>query len=238
MLKWPWRFEIRPSLLTLHFKVKTSMTNNPYERLDDLREIRRLMERSSRFISLSGLSGIGTGCFALLGAFLAYSYLGTAPWVIRPAYYDLALEGSRWGMNYITFFLLDGALVLLGALGSGIFFTTRRARRRGLPVWDQLTRRMLVNLLLPLLAGGLFMLGLFFNGALELIVPSTLVFYGLALVNASKYTLYEIRLLGLTEVALGTLAVFLPNYGLLIWAVGFGLLHILYGAMMYFKYER
>jgi hypothetical protein len=213
------------------------MTKTHREQLEALAEIRSIMERSSRFISLSGLSGVAAGLWALLGAAAAFAYLGIQPFA-EPRYYYLVEGSGRWGLSPTAFFLLDGALVLLLALGSGIYFTTRKARRRGLPIWDALTRRLLWNLAIPLAAGGLFCLAMLRMGSIGLVAPATLVFYGLALINASKYTLPDIRYLGLTEVGLGVVAAFLPGHGLEVWAVGFGLLHILYGGAMYFKYER
>jgi hypothetical protein len=64
------------------------------------------------------------------------------------------------------------------------------------------------------------------------------VFYGLALVNASKYTLTDIRYLGITEIILGILNIFFLRRGLYFWALGFGVLHIIYGLVMWWKYER
>lgn len=195
-----------------------------------------MMERSSRFISLSGLSGVGAGVSALLGAAVAYAYLETAPGrgftgevLLREGY-------GNWGIGYTWFFPLLAGIILLLALASAIFFTTRKARREGVPVWDALTRRLLVALFLPLVAGGIFCLALLYHGLIGLVAPATLVFYGLALLNASKYTLSDIRYLGLSEVALGLIGSFVIGYGLDFWALGFGVLHMVYGLAMYRKY--
>ena len=134
--------------------------------------------------------------------------------------------------------MLDGAFVLAGALSCGVYFTRRRARRKGQIGWDALTRRLLISLAIPLLAGGIFCLALLYHHLGALIAPTTLIFYGLALVNCSKYTLQEVYYLGLCEIALGLGGLFVPGHGLLLWAIGFGLLHILYGVGMYRKYER
>ena len=214
------------------------MTQNYNSHLETLNEIRSLMERSSRFISLSGLSGVAAGLWALMGTAAAYLYLGISPLDSNRLYYHQAMQVEKWGLDYLSFFLLDAGLVLILALSSGIFFTTRKARQKGQRIWGPLTQRLLLNLALPLLAGGIFCLGLAYHGLPELIAPATLVFYGLALVNASKYTLYDIRFLGIVEVAMGLIALFLPGYGLAFWCIGFGLLHILYGTILYFKYER
>jgi hypothetical protein len=208
------------------------------EQLSHLKEIRSIMERSARFISLSGLSGVGAGLSALLGATVAYLYLGVSPFQGISGE-DLAQIGfSNWGIGYELFFLGLAALVLMLAFVSAIFFTTRRARREGLPVWDALTRRLLLHLFVPLVAGGIFCFALYFHGLIGLLAPATLVFYGLALLNASKYTLTDVWYLGLSEIGLGLLGMFFFGYGLDLWAIGFGVLHIVYGLVMYRKYER
>ncbi|MBI1225297.1 MAG: hypothetical protein GC192_08680 [Bacteroidetes bacterium] len=196
-----------------------------------------MMERSSRFISLSGLSGVAAGSFALLGAAMVYIYLGLQPFSNYKIFYAEALRNGKWGIDYVTFFLLDAALVFVLAVASGIYFTTRKAKRKGQKVWDQSALRMLSNLAIPLIVGGIFCLVLYRERQILLIAPATLVFYGLALVNGSKFTLNDIRYLGLCEIGLGIIGLFFPGYGLELWAIGFGLLHIAYGLVMYRKYE-
>jgi len=208
------------------------------EQLAQLQEIRKLMERSSRFISLSGLSGVAAGISALLGATVAYLYLGIRPFQSFAGEL-LVQEGfSNWGLGYLSFFGLLAFLVLLLALSSAIFFTTRKAKAQGQGIWDALTKRLLINLFIPLASGGIFCLALWSYGLVGLIAPSTLIFYGLSLINASKYTLADIRYLGISEIILGLLGLFILGYGLDLWAIGFGVLHIIYGALMYRKYER
>lgn len=214
------------------------MVQRQQDHLAALSEIRSMMERSSRFISLSGLSGVAAGLCALIGATLVYVYLGTTPFAGERVYYVEALNANKWGMNYQTFFILDAGLVLIAALASGIFFTSRKAKQKGQQVWDALTLRLLTNLAIPLITGGVFCLALMYHGLFGFVAPTTLVFYGLALINGSKYTLNDIRYLGILEVALGLLALFKLGYGLEFWVVGFGVLHIVYGAYMYFKYEK
>ncbi len=210
---------------------------NPNQHLEALSEIRSLMERSSRFISLSGLSGVIAGIAALIGAAFAYAYLGIGPFEQTRPYYVAAPEAEKWGMDFITFFLLDASSVVLAAVGFGVLLTTRKAKRKGQKIWDALTRRLLLNLLIPLIVGGVFCLALFKHDFIALIAPATLIFYGLALVNASKYTIHNVIYLGLAEIILGIIASFYLGYGLEFWTIGFGFLHIIYGAWMYFKYE-
>lgn len=205
--------------------------NNKTDYLKDITEIKAIMQRSSRFISLSGLSGVLAGTYALVGAYLAYSLLYQESDIFS---YKVATTDYP-----TTFQLFSIALgVLLLSIISGIWFTTRKARKANLPVWDQQAKRLLINLFIPLAAGGILCLILINKGYIGIIAPLTLIFYGLALVNASKFTLSEIRSLGLLEIILGLIASHYIGYGLLFWAVGFGVLHIIYGGWMYIKYEK
>lgn len=210
------------------------------QHLETLSEIRNMMERSSRFISLSGLSGIAAGIAALIGAAMVYIYLDITPFDSERLYYVKAFTSGKWGIDYITFFFLDAALVLLTAIAAGIFFTTRKAKKAGQKIWDKTSKRLLINMAIPLVTGGIFCLALLKHGmfGFGLLAPTTLIFYGLACVNASKYTLDDIRYLGIMEIILGLIAINYIGYGLEFWALGFGVLHIIYGVKMYFKYER
>jgi hypothetical protein len=214
------------------------MVKEKKDHLEALQVIRNMMERSTRFISLSGLSGIAAGICALLGAVAAFIYLGLTPFDQHFYYYDYIQSQERWGLAYTEFFLLDAGIVLVLAVGLAIFFTSRKARNKGQRIWGPLTFRLLVNLGVPLVAGGIFIIALYRYGDIGFIAPATLIFYGLALINASKYTLNEIRYLGVTEIALGSIALFYPGFGLEFWTIGFGVLHIIYGALMYYRHER
>ena len=192
--------------------------------LKDISEIRSIMERSSRFISLSGLSGVMAGVYALIGAYVAHLILQ-----------NYSAQSQERVVQYLT---LDALVVLALAVGTGFFLTTRRARAQGAAIWDASAQRLLINLLIPLAVGGVFSLILVFRGFVGIIAPSMLIFYGLALVNASKYTLSDIRYLGFAEIILGLIAAVITGYSLLFWAIGFGVLHIIYGTLMYYTHER
>jgi hypothetical protein len=207
------------------------------EPLETLAEIRALMERSSRFISLSGLSGVFAGIFALLGvAALALRF--ELPYTLE-GYQSRAINVyGNPNPDFYRFILVDALIILVASLAIVILLTTRRARRNNLPIWDKSARRVLWNMFIPLSAGGLFCLVLLMHGFVALVAPATLLFYGLALLNTSKYSLPDIRYLALSEISLGLVGSFFIGYGLFFWAIGFGLFHILYGARMYQKYER
>lgn len=202
------------------------------KQLQDIQQIRSMMEDSTRFVSLSGLSGIGAGVVALLGAAFTYNYLSSQ-------------EIYRWGQavymaDKSQLFELIGiaVVILLAAIAVSSFFTIRRTKKEGKEIWSRPTQRMLLNLVVPLVAGAIFCVELAWYGHPGHVAPATLIFYGLALMNAGKYTLREVRYLGISEIVVGLLAGMMPGYGIIFWAIGFGLLHIFYGAIMYYKYER
>jgi hypothetical protein len=194
------------------------------------------MERSSRFLSLSGISGISAGLIALIGVIAASIYQGYS--IFEKARVSKLLEPSGGiNMESLIFFFVDAVIVIVLALSISIFFTIRKAKKRELPVWDSSAKRLVWNLMIPLTTGGIFCLVLVYYGIVFLIAPAMLIFYGLSLVNAGKYTHREISLLGILEILLGLVALLFIGYGLLFWAIGFGLFHIIYGTYMYFKYE-
>lgn len=197
------------------------------QHLQDLTEIRSMMERSTRFISLSGLSGVFAGTFALTGAYFAYERI-----------LQESTDALQNDSSLLRFIATDGAIVLILSLSFSVYFTLRKAKKKSLKVWDNTSRRLLFNMAIPLVTGGLFSL-ILLKHAPHLIDSATLIFYGLALVNASKYTYDEVRYLGYIEIILGLICGLLDEWrlGLLFWAVGFGVLHIIYGILMYRKYE-
>ncbi len=207
------------------------------DHLKELSEIRNLMERSSRFISLSGLSGIAVGAVALLGSCVACWYLG-----FMPNEYSLIMHlyttPNSVLMENLTFLATDAMFILVSAILLGIYFTNRNAKKKSINIWDRTTRRLLLNLAIPLAVGAVFCLILLQHGVLYLIAPATLIFYGLALVNASKYTLDDLKYLGYMEIGLGLLSAWFYGHGMIAWMIGFGVLHIVYGTVMYYKYER
>jgi hypothetical protein len=220
----------------LYFKVLfMSNQNQPTDTLQDVRDIRKLMERSSRFISLSGLSGIAAGLWALGGAWIAR-------YVIFNNYYET--YNNRGFFDTSDFSLLKARLVGLAAgvfiiaFLSAFYFTWRKSHEQKRSLWDHTSRRLFWNMVIPLAAGGLFILAMLQQNEWRFVAPACLIFYGLALVNASKYTLTDIRYLGYCEIVVGLINTQWIGYGLYFWALGFGVLHIVYGAVMWWKYER
>jgi len=190
------------------------------------------MDRTTRFISLSGLSGIFAGLSALAGATVVKWYF-----VQHNLNYPKTL-GSDLTNDNLLFILATAIATLALAICTAILFTARNAYNKNLRSWDNQSKRLLVNLAIPLATGGAFCAILIYHNLLYLVAPTTLVFYGLALLNGSKYTFGEIRYLGILEIAIGLVASVFVGYGLMLWTLGFGVLHVVYGALLYFKYER
>jgi len=195
--------------------------------LKNINEIKNLMNKSSRFISLSGLSGILAGIYALIGATIAY-------WLVsNHSYGTLLLNG--WVFKTCLLIL---ALVALFSIATAILLTTRKAKKNNEKVWDGTSKRLILNFLIPLVTGGLYILIILAQQKYGQAGALMLIFYGLALVNASKYSIGDIRYLGFIEIILGLIGAILPGYGFILWVLGFGVLHIIYGTIMYFKYDK
>jgi len=196
------------------------------KQLDDLKAIREMMEKSTRFLSLSGLSGIMAGITAIAGAAFAWFYILSNP--------------SATGLDrtqQLTVLLVDAVLVLGISIGFGIYFSATKARKSKQKLFNKVTQKTLYNLSIPLIAGGIFSFICLVRGDVEIIAATTLIFYGLALVNASKYTFDEIHYLGITEIILGIGAAVFLHTGIIFWTVGFGICHIIYGVILYKKYD-
>jgi general stress protein CsbA len=194
--------------------------------LKDIQEIKKMMDKSSQFLSLSGLAGVMAGVYALIGAY-AINDIATRN------YGRLTLESTPFKLIVV----IAGA-VLAFSVGTALLLTLQKAKKHGDTVWNSTTKRMAANFLIPLVTGGLFALLLIRSHHYGLIAPITLIFYGLSCVSASRYTHRDVRYLGLTIIAIGLAATWYMGYGLLFWAIGFGICHILYGTIMYFKYDR
>ena len=195
--------------------------------LKDIQDIKKMMDRSSQFLSLSGFAGIMAGVYALIGAYAA-----------KQVYND------NYG-QYITFesysfklMVMIAAIVLVLSVTTAALLTFKKARKDGETMWNPTSKRLLINFLIPLCTGGIFAVLLIKNGYYGLIAPITLIFYGLSLINASKYTVRDVRYLGITIIVIGLFSTAYMGYGLEFWALGFGVCHIIYGTLMYFKYDR
>lgn len=199
----------------------------------DISEIRSMMERSTKFLSLSGWAGIMAGLYALAGAYIAYRFFYFNPHEII---YTSLVEKEYAGQVINLFFLALAILAL--SVVTAIYFSGRRAQKRNERLWNPTSKRLLLNMLVPLGTGGIFVLILLNNGLIALVAPATLIFYGLSLFVAGRFTYNTIKILGIVQIVLGLASSLLIGYGLLFWALGFGVAHIVYGIYMQIKYER
>ena len=198
--------------------------------LKDIAHIRNIMDTNTRFLSLSGLSGIIAGAYAIIGSLIAKRIITS----------EAVIEYGVVKISYDTLYKLVGIAlgVLFLSVLTGFILTRVKANKNGEKIWTKASKKMLFNFSVPLLTGGIFCISLINQSNFGIIAPATLIFYGIALFNASKYTLTEVKYLGLSEIILGLIAMNFIGYGLYFWALGFGALHIVYGAIMYFKNER
>ena len=191
--------------------------------IDDLKHIRSMMERSSKFLSLSGFSGVSAGLAALMGAFFAYLVMNGQLTILGVLLYDLSIIA---------------AIVLFLAACGALFFSLQKAKKSGAKFWMPVTKQILKDFFIPMCVGGIFCVLLIYQNCSHMVPATMLIFYGLALIYAGARTYHDIKILGVCEIVLGLLAGFFINNGLLFWTVGFGLLHITYGIVMYFKYDK
>jgi hypothetical protein len=233
-------FEIK--FILIYFDKQSTFQVEEKEIHDELTTIRNLMERSSKFISLSGLSGILAGVYALLGAAFSYHIIYSGmpapfnPYILSSSHDDTASYG--YISNFPFEILWIASIVLIASIVTGILLSKRKAQRSGQSIWGVTSRALLFHMTVPLLTGGVIIALFLHLGVIIFVVPTMLIFYGLSLVSASNFTFTDVKYLGLLEIALGLIAACLPRYGLLLWALGFGVLHIIYGSMMYLKYDR
>lgn len=211
------------------------MQNNAHDSLEAIQEMRDIMNRSSKFLSLSGMSGIWAGATALAGAAIAHR------WLQKPefSYIGKPTDGTPEFFDSFTIRLMSlGIMVFLVAFAGALFFTVKKAKKKGQNLWTSASKQLLTHLFYPLFAGGVFCVSFIYNGCGMFVAPACLVFYGLSLVSGSRHTISDIKYLGILEVMLGLCALFLPGFGLIFWSIGFGALHIIYGAMMWNKYDK
>lgn len=217
----------------INFVIKSTFMKQQQDYIRDISEIRSMMERSTKFLSLSGWAGIMAGIYALIGAYIAYGVLYFNPDEIV---YESFSRGI-YSEDIFELLFLAGTVLLL-AIGTAVYFSNRKARRRNETLWNATSRRLLLNMGVPLVVGGVFILILLSKGLIGLVAPATLLFYGLSLYVASRYTYEDVKVLGLVQITLGLISSYYIGYGLLFWAIGFGVCHIIYGIYVHFKYER
>ncbi len=210
------------------------MQQEDIKHIEALNDIRSMMRKSSRFLSLSGLSGIFAGVYALVGYYLAVWRINSDVLSMRQIVYG---RNADWFDGY-GFFILDAAAVLGLSLITAYYFSSRKAKKNNTKLFDHTAWQLMWQMAVPLTAGGILSFVFLLHGSLAFIAPMMLCFYGTAIFAASRMTYDDVKYLGLGQIALGLISAFDLGNGLLYWALGFGVLHIIYGALMWWKYDR
>jgi hypothetical protein len=181
--------------------------------MDNLRYIRETMERSQSFTAVSGLGGVLMGLIALGATFLALRAETTGAWV------------AVW----------MGAAAL--SLSTALAAMTLKARAVGGSLLVGAGKKFAWNLTPPLLVGGVLTLAMTQAGAAELLPGVWLLLYGTGVVTGGAFSVRVVPLMGLTFMLVGAAALFAPAaWGNLFMAGGFGLLHIVFGAVIWRKH--
>jgi hypothetical protein len=198
----------------------------------DLKKIRDIMEKTAPFLSLSGLSGIAAGLAGTAAGVIIMLKIQSA-WISSDLLNDLLSDHQ---MKRFFAVLLLTALVL--ALLGSFIITAVNTLRKNQPLWVISSIRFAENLFIPLLAGSILLAAFYIHKDYQYFIPVMLLFFGLSLYTASQSSREEIRILGILDICLGIISLFYIPAGLICWTAGFGLLNIVYGIIMYVKYER
>lgn len=135
---------------------------------------------------------------------------------------------ERWVATW-----MGAAVVAFGLALGGIVLKSRHLE---LPLLRGPGRKFLLGTLPAIVAGGLLTFPIFQAGAVELLPGTWLVLYGTAVLGGGVFSVRIVPLLGVAFLAVGTLALVAPELGGEAMAVGFGGLHLVFGAVVWRKY--
>ena len=206
----------------------------------DISLIKNLMEKSSKFSNLSGYAIATTGLLALLGAVFVYFDLGISISEKYISYAELINQTGNANSIYtkIKLLVIIASLILLTSLLILYVTAKLKSERHDINLFNSSFSRALKSLFIPVLSGGIFCGFLILHKMYGLVAPATLIFYGLGLISASKFSYNELELLGYLELFLGTIASYYMGSGLLFWMIGFGIGHIVLGVFIHYKYDK
>ncbi|HVA00566.1 MAG TPA: hypothetical protein VMV34_02825 [Terriglobia bacterium] len=181
--------------------------------LDNLRFIRETMEGASSFTAVPGWGGMLMGVTALVAAFIA----------------SLQPNASLW----LGVWVVEAAVsCLIGAVAM-----MQKARKADTPLLSQPGRRFALSLAPPLAAGALLTLVLFRAGSVAVLPGLWLLLYGAGVVTGGAFSVRVVPAMGVAFMVLGAAALFSPAaWGGLFMAAGFGGLHLIFGAIIAWRY--
>lgn len=181
--------------------------------MDNLEFIRETMERSTAFTAVPGYGGIFMGVTAIAAAYIAFT------------------QPTIW--QWMTVWLVEGALGFL----IGLFAMWQKSKMAGTSLASTPAKKMILSFLPPMVCGVIITLGLWRLEHFEVLVPVWLLLYGAAVVTGGSYSVRAVPVMGWCFIALGGIAFLLPTRAAdLMMALGFGLLHIIFGIVIARRY--
>jgi len=204
--------------------------------------MKKSLEQSSRFISLSGLSGVFVGFCGLLGTYIMHYLIRGDDTKSDKEMLNIISSFDYYNLSVHVFvgehLIFLAIYTVIFAILFAFYLTLRRSKRENHPIWDIHIQKQLSTLSIPLIVGLIFVIKLVASANYPLIVPSLLLFYGIALVNIRGLTNGDIGYLGYAFIVLGIVNLWLEGWGILFFGFGFGVLHIIYGTVTFIIYER
>ncbi len=195
-----------------HARFRLAATGRQHA-IENLRFIRETMERSASFTAVPGWGGVAVGLSAVAASVIAGQQLEEHAWL------------SVW--------LAEGVL----AFAVGAWAAMRKARAADLPIWTGAARKFALSLLPPVAAGALLTAALEAGGLHRFLPGLWLVTYGAGVVTAGAFSVRVVPLMGLCFMLAGAAALFSPAaWGNVILGLGFGGLHIVFGAIIARRY--
>lgn len=181
--------------------------------IDNLQFIRETMERSTHFTAVPGYGGMLMGATAVAAAFIANS--------------QILLRDS------VITWLVEAGL----AFAVGLLAMWQKSKIAGQSLVSAPAKKFAFGFAPPLIVGVVIVLGLSQNGYFYVLPPVCMLCYGAAVVCGGAFSVRVVPVMGWCFIALGAVSFALPtNYGSLMMGVSFGLLHIIFGAIIARRY--
>src|SRR5262249_38371518 len=177
--------------------------------MDNLRFIRETMERASSFTAVPGWGGVTIGVTAIIAAFVAVGIPDEDEWMyVWACELPLAVLIGGWTMK-------------------------RKAGVAQLKLLSAPGRKFTLSLTPPLVAGALLSVALAREGAYNALPGMWMLLYGTGVVTGGAFSVKVVPVMGLCFMGMGALTLFVPiSWGNFMMAVGFGGLHVIFGAII------
>lgn len=181
--------------------------------IDNLKFIRETMERAGRFTAVPGYGGVLMGVTAVAAAFIASSQV------------------------YLRDSLLTWLIEAFLAFSIGLLAMWQKSKIAGTSLVSAPARKFALSFAPPLVAGVVIILGLWRFEHYYIMGPVCMVAYGAAVACGGSFSVRVVPIMGWCFIAMGALTFALPTgYGNLLMGASFGLLHIIFGAIIGRRY--